>query len=81
MEFLMQKTERSLLCRYCGLAVLLLACLGCISCGPQVIKGRPPFISISGMSMVDENLSADFSVSNQNGIPMTITSIDITVVV
>ncbi len=81
MGFLMQKTERSQLCRYCGLAMLLLACLGCVSCGPQVIKGRTPLISISGMSMVEENLSADFSVSNQNGVPMTITSIDITVVV
>lgn len=50
-------------------------------CGPNVIKGRPPFISISGMSLDDGELSAVFDISNQNGVPMSITSIDITVTV
>lgn len=50
-------------------------------CGPNVIKGRPPFISISGMSLLDGELSAVFDISNQNGVPMNITSIDITVTV
>lgn len=50
-------------------------------CGPTVIKGRPPFISISGMSLVDDQLSAVFDISNHNGVPMSITSIDITVTV
>ena len=50
-------------------------------CGPNVIKGRPPFISISGMSLTDGELSAVFDISNQNGVPMSITSIDITVTV
>lgn len=52
-----------------------------LSCGPNIIKGRPPFISISGMSLIDDRLSADFDISNQNGVPMTITMIDITVTV
>lgn len=52
-----------------------------LSCGPNIIKGRPPFISISGMSLIDDRLSADFDISNQNGVPMKITMIDITVTV
>jgi LEA14-like dessication related protein len=48
-----------------------------ISCGPQIIKGRPPFISISSMSLIDDRLSADFDIRNQNGVPMTISMIDI----
>ena len=62
------------------LAVLLLVFL-LAGCGPTVIKGRPPFISISGMSLIDAELSAVFDISNQNGVPMNITSIDITVTV
>jgi len=64
-----------------ALAILASAALSCISCGPNVIKGRPPFISISGMYLVENNLSADFDISNQNGVEMTIELIDITVVV
>lgn len=60
---------------------LLLTIFLLISCGPQVIKGRPPFISISGMSLVNDKLAADFDISNQNGVPMTISRIDITVTV
>jgi LEA14-like dessication related protein len=60
---------------------LLLTAIFCISCGPQVIKGRSPFISISGMSLTESKLSADFDIRNQNGIPMTIDMIDITVTV
>jgi hypothetical protein len=63
------------------LLLLLLLAAGAVSCGPDVIKGRPPFISISGMSLEGDRLSADFDVRNQNGVPMTINMIDITVTV
>lgn len=63
------------------LLLALLLAASAISCGPQVIKGRPPFISISGMSLVDDRLSADFDIRNENGVPMTINMIDITVTV
>ena len=33
------------------------------------------------MSLIDDRLSADFDIRNQNGIPMTISMIDITVTV
>jgi hypothetical protein len=50
----------------------ILALAGLTACGPQQIKGRPPFIGISGMSLQGERLTADFRVSNQNDVPMTI---------
>lgn len=56
---------------------LLLMAACCISCGPEVIKGRPPFINLSDLSLEDDKLSADFDISNENGLPMTITRIDI----
>ena len=59
--------------------LLLIAC--CVSCGPQTITGRPPFISISEMSMVDDRLSAEFNLSNQNEVEMSIQMIDIVVTV
>jgi hypothetical protein len=68
--------------------VSLLARLGAVliaatsaACGPQVIEGRPPFIGISAMQLVDETLSASFRISNQNGVPMNIEAIDIEVTV
>jgi len=63
------------------LAMLLLAVSACVSCGPSVIEGRPPFIGISGMRLVDDELNADFRVSNQNDVPMNIEAIDINVTV
>ena len=81
MEFLNQTESNRASLRIAGLAIFVLIILSSVSCGPQVIKGRPPFISISGMSLSDNVLSADFDVSNQNGIPMTISMIDITVTV
>ena len=63
-------------------ALLAIAALATIvSCGPQVIEGRPPFISISSMSLEGETLSAEFTLSNQNGVPMTVSRIDIKVTV
>lgn len=61
--------------------LLLLMTASLASCGPQIIKGRAPFISISGMSLIEDRLSADFDIRNQNGVPMTINRIDITVTV
>lgn len=62
------------------LALALLA-LGCASCGPQVIKGRPPFIGIAGMSLQNDVLATDFRIANQNGVAMNIQVVDITVTV
>lgn len=61
-------------------AFALLA-LGCASCGPQVIEGRPPFIGIAGMSLQNDVLATDFRIANQNGVAMTIQAVEITVTV
>ena len=81
MGFMNQRVNRTGLHRAVSMLLLLATISINVSCGPQVIKGRPPFISITGMSLQGETLSADFGISNQNGIPMTIDAIDITVTV
>lgn len=53
--------------------------LVCAACGPSIIKGRPPFISISSLNLSGQQLTAVFTVSNQNGEPMEIEGIDIRV--
>jgi hypothetical protein len=63
------------------LAILVLIAIASISCGPQLIEGRPPFIGISGMQLTGDTLSADFRISNQNEVAMNIEFIDITVTV
>jgi len=79
MEFLINQQASNRVSTFALMACLLLLTFTCVSCGPQVIKGRPPFISISEMSLVNEKLSAEFRISNQNGVPMTVSRIDITV--
>ena len=59
---------KSLACLLSG----LMSVAGLVACGPDVIKGRPPFIGVATMSLQGERLTADFRVSNQNGVPMTI---------
>ena len=64
-----------------GLATLVLAALVVTACGPDVIRGRPPFVNLSALSLADEQLHAEFRVANQNGVPMTITATEIAVTV
>jgi len=59
--------------------LLLLIILACTACGPTIIHGRPPFISISELSLLGEQLSAGFSISNPNGEAMIINGIEISV--
>jgi hypothetical protein len=64
-------------------AVSALLCLGLLAlaaCGPALIKGRPPFVDLSGMTLSGDRLDAEFGISNQNGIPMTLEGISIAVV-
>jgi len=65
--------------RFAVAVLVMAATLVSVSCGPQVIKGRPPFISISGMNLDGDSLSTEFNISNQNGVTMTIESVEITV--
>lgn len=59
--------------------LLLLSILACTACGSNIIHGRPPFISISKLSLLDDHLSVDFNISNPNGEEMNIDRIEITV--
>ena len=54
--------------------------LACTACGsPGIIKGRSPFISISELSLHEDQLSVDFNISNPNGEEMNIDTIEIAV--
>ena len=58
---------------------LLLIILACSACGSNIIHGRPPFISISKLSLQGDHLWVDFNISNPNGEAMNIDRIEITV--
>jgi LEA14-like dessication related protein len=61
------------------LIVLTLLLLVCAACGPSIIRGRPPFISIASLNLDQEQMTVVFSVSNQNGEPMDINGVEIRV--
>jgi len=54
---------------------LLLAFL--TACGPNIIRGRPPFVSIASLNLTSQQMTVVFSVSNQNGEPMDIQGVEI----
>jgi LEA14-like dessication related protein len=62
-----------------SLLILALLLVVCSACGPNVIRGRPPFISIGSLNLDGQNLTAVFTVNNQNGEPMEINGIEIRV--
>ena len=59
--------------------MLLVFILACAACSSSIIQGRPPFISISKLSLLGDQLSADFNISNPNGEAMNIDRIEIAV--
>jgi hypothetical protein len=59
--------------------LLIIALFAISACGPKIVKGQPPFISISSLTATDEELSADFDLRNINGVEMVIDSIEIRV--
>jgi LEA14-like dessication related protein len=58
---------------------VLFTLLICTACGPSIIRGKPPFISIASLTLEGQQLSADFNIHNQNGEPMDIEGIEIQV--
>ena len=81
MESLKQTGKKDRLFRMASLLLVALTVVSGVSCGPDVIKGRPPFVSISDMSQATDTLSAVFVLSNQNGVPMNIDAMEIAVLV
>ena len=63
------------------LALLTLATLVIAACGPSVIRGRPPFVTLTGLTLGDERLNAELGFSNQNGVPMTISAVEVAITV
>ena len=75
----MKEIAKKTMFRNGSFVLLLLFILAGTACGPTIIKGRPPFISISELSLQGDRLSANFNISNPNGEAMNIDGIEITV--
>jgi LEA14-like dessication related protein len=65
--------------RLAALFLLLAFVLAGTGCGPKVIKDRPPFVSISSMSMEGGMLATTFDIANQNGVSLEVDSTEIKV--
>jgi LEA14-like dessication related protein len=63
------------------LLALLLPIFLLAACGPQLIEGRPPFVSISSMALKSGQLSAEFDIRNENEVSMNLSAVEITVTV
>ena len=51
------------------------------ACGPKLITGRAPFVSIAGMTLEGDMLETDYDIANQNGVKMNIDEFEVSVVV
>lgn len=51
----------------------------CTACGPRQVKGQPPFVSMTSMTVTGDNLAAAFNIRNINDVPMDISKVDITI--
>ena len=81
METVKYTTKMLPFIRIAAILLLTLTMLAGVGCGPKLIKGRPPFVSISDMRLSEDTLKTEFDITNQNGVPMTIESMDITVMI
>jgi len=61
--------------------VMLLASLICTACGPNIIKGRPPFVGIATMNLAAGRLATEFRIDNQNEVAMNIEAFEVSVTV
>lgn len=61
---------------FVSMALLLVVCA---ACGPSIIRGQPPFISIGSLHLDGRDISVVFTISNQNGEPMDIIGAEISV--
>lgn len=47
-------------------------------CGPNLVKGESPFVSVSSMNVRDGTLAATYSIRNINDVPMAIDTLALT---
>ena len=79
METLNRTGRNRRLLRFVSLLLAVAAALAAAACGPKVIKGRPPFVSISAMNLDGGELVTRFDIANNNGVAMNIDTAEITV--
>ena len=79
METMKSTNRRIKFARTAATLFLVFAMLAGAGCSPKLIKGRPPFVSISDMRLSEDTLKTEFDISNQNEVAMTIESLDIVV--
>lgn len=63
------------------LLLILAVALTVAACGPKLITGRAPFVSIAGMSLTGASLETQYDIANQNGVKMNIDEFEVYVVV
>lgn len=51
------------------------------ACGPKLITGRAPFVSIAGMTLDEGSLETRYDIANQNGVKMNIEEFEVSVVI
>jgi hypothetical protein len=54
--------------------------LTAVACGPKLITGRAPFVSIAGMALEGGSLETAYDIANQNGVKMNIDELEVRVV-
>lgn len=79
METLNRAGRNRRLLRFIFVLLAVTAALACVSCGSKLIKGRPPFVSVSAMNLDGGDLVTRFDIANQNGVAMNIEATEITV--
>lgn len=53
--------------------------LTAVACGPKLITGRAPFVSIAGMTLDGGSLETSYDIANQNGVKMNIDEFEVRV--
>ena len=54
--------------------------LTAVACGPKLITGRAPFVSIASMTLDAGSLETAYDIANQNGVKMNIDEFEVRVV-
>ena len=73
------KTEPASM-RGARLLLIFTLALTAVACGPKLITGRAPFVSIASMALDGDSLETSYDIANQNGVKMNIDEFEVRVV-
>ena len=73
------KTEPAVT-RGARLLLVFTLALTAVACGPKLITGRAPFVSIASMALDGDSLETAYDIANQNGVKMNIDEFEVRVV-